>query len=265
MLLLVVAAGCAAKIERPAAPVLLAYGGVTGERRFYDLKQTLRGRITLQGMPQLMVIKLQARVEEHIESVSADGKRRVRMTYDFSPPEINGIAVESEKFPRRVETLLLRAPSGEIDQLESDQPPSSLWGWAAWPPGGEFPLLPRRQVNQGETWERLQMVPLAGGGELQVATSGSFLGMERSGSKDARVARLSINGRINLVKPIGIEELGLETFRLKYSGTVTFAIDGGVVIESRREGLVQVKGWSNHARMEGRVRFTSVLKQVLHP
>jgi len=260
LVLLGLLGGCTVGPIQPVEPVTLAYGGAEGVTSRYELKQMLKGRMALGGMPQLMVVRMRARVEEKVERVAADGRRLVRIVYAFSPPVINGMAFKSGDLPQRIEVLVLRAPSGETEQLNSDAVALGFQDLALRVLGLSLPLLPRAGVVPGEEWEREWEIPAPGGGGFRAIASGALLEMEPREGAEGGVARLAVKGEVRLARPG--ERAALEKFELDYSGKSRFAVAEGRLIESRQSGMIRMKGRAGDLPVSARLRFTTVLKPV---
>ena len=234
---------------------MLAYGGAEGETRSYSLEQTLRGRIALGGMPQLMVIRISGRIEERIERIAEDGRRLTRVRYEFEPPLVNGMAVPVETVPPVMEALLLRSPAGDVERLGSNRGLSGLLGMALKALGVSFPVLPEAGVLPGEKWEIERQ---AGKGRFVSTGAGEFLGLIEEEEPAAPVAALRTEGGMRLEDPV--KAAGLERFEIDHSGEVRFAVEAGKVVESRQKGMIRMKGRAEKLKFEARVRFRTVLK-----
>jgi hypothetical protein len=266
-----VLAGCAGKLQKPDGPVALAYGGAAGEKHAYEVELTLRGQVALQGVPQLVAMKLAGRLQERIDEVRKDGSRRVSLIYDFSPLEVNGMIAGEEQFPRHLEIAAVRSRTGEVESPagqslagQGSAADSGALGWTMRFLCGLTPLLPASPVMPGEKWETVRSAPAPGGGEFRILADGVLKGMIPDISPVAgagRIAKLSAGGSVVLVKPASGD--GLELFHLEYTGDAGFGLAGGCVVEAKREGRIRMKARNGSNRVEARLGFTSTLKAAV--
>jgi hypothetical protein len=254
--LAVIFAGCGRQSVRPAGPVLLAYGGEPGSTRVYDLELVLRGRITMAGIPQLVVLNVKGKLRETVEGIGPGGARTVRLNVDLDPPEINGVPMDASGMPRSAGALFLRGPSGELLPAPDAPAPGELWGWMAPFLGGIFPLLSPEPVEEGGKWEKTHSLS-SGAGKLDITFTGSVANAERVRGA-GRIAWLSTSGAITLPEPV--KKAGLEQFSLTYDGTMKFAVDEGRVIESFQSGDVRLKGGSGKSPVEARAKYSLTMK-----
>ena len=258
----VIMAGCGRQSVRPPGPVLLSYGGAPGSTRLYDMELVLRGRITLAGMSQLVVLNVKGKLMERVEgsepspALPAPGARIVRLNVDLDPPEINGVPMDTAGMPRSASALFLRGPSGELLPAPEAPVPGELWGWMAPFLGGIFPLLSPEPVEEGGKWEKTHSLS-SGAGKLDIVFTGSVANVERVRGA-TRIAWLSTSGAITLPEPA--KKAGLEQFSLTYDGTMKFAVDERRMIESFQSGDVRLKGSSGKSPVEARAKYSLTVK-----
>jgi hypothetical protein len=227
--------GCSLGIGQPAARQLLAYAGNSGDSAKYIARQKLRGRIALNGMPQLAVIESRTQLTEAIEQVYSDGRRRIRLLYGLDSLEVNGARAGIEEKWRNIEIELMRIPAGRSEIVSIPKGAEEALGWMMQSLEMFFPVLPDFPVAAGESWKESTRTQM---GDVIVATesSGELLGFESVEGERCATIGLELSVRTE-GKTKGTS---LGRFDLSLKGKVHFSVAGGYVMRARHRGRMDI-------------------------
>jgi len=251
------AASCGQKKSvQVSASIPLVYGGAVGSSSSWAMEQVFKGKIMSGGMPQLMVIRAHASLTETVEEAGDGGWKKVRLATKMEPLDVNGMRMEVGGMPPNVETVAMRAPSGDIKELEKAPGGKDVLAWVARSLGSTFPILPPAPVLPGEKWEKRTDIDAPFGGTFETVTIGVLDGFEEVDG--VKCARLKMEGGVNLTgSPKGAE---VEVFRLEYHGVVRFDTAAGRVVDSTQSGNLNVRAHMGKVPIEALMIFESTLK-----
>ncbi len=256
---LLLLSGCAGAPRVAEKSYVLAYGGTPGQVSRYVAEQTLRGRVSTQGMPQLVVIKTKSRVSQTVKQVLARGRRRVVVKFGITFVEINGAQLEVADDWRNIKTELVYAPSGIVEEEKSDDS-AAIYAWIAKGLETFFPVFAERAVYVGEQWTRSVR---SGQGKEGID---SKMVMTFSGFEDVdglNCAKLEIQGSARGSNPDASE--GVRDLDLEYSGIAHFDPVSGRLIRAKQKGSLRAQADSQGMSVEARLNFIAQIRVAAGP
>lgn len=251
--------GCAGAPRVGEKSYLLVYGGKSGQVSRYSAEQTLRGRVSTQGMPQLVVIKTKSKVSRTVKEILDRGRRRVAVKFGIVSIEINGARIEAADDWRNIKAELVYAPSGTVEE-EKSKDSGEMHAWIAKGLETFFPVFPEKAVRVGERWSRSARV-----GRSQEGMDSKMV-ITFSGFEDIdglTCARLDIEGSVRGSNPGDLEGVG--DLDLDYSGVTYFEPVAGRLIRARQKGSFRAKAKSQGMSVEARLNFIAQIKLATDP
>ncbi len=232
--------GCAIGAGQYGDKELLAYAGAEGDRASYVARQTLRGRITLNGMPHLAVIETKAILSEAVEGIYPDGSRRIALSYGVESLEVNGAQAEIASELKDLRFGFLRSEAGKIGEVSVAGPAGEGLGLMMQSLEMFFPAFPAYPVSVGERWKQNSRVRM---GDSSVATesSGKLLRFEEVEGVRCAVIGFELNSQAEEEAKEGAPaDAVLRSFQLSLSGKFHFAAPGGYVVKASHRGRMKL-------------------------
>ncbi len=249
--------GCAGGAGQPGGKELLAYAGSPGDSASYVARQTLRGRISLNGMPHLAVIETRAALSETVSEVRSDGSCRIGLSYMLDSLEVNGASAEIEERLRDLKFEFLRLRTGKIKEIGAAEGTAEALGLMLQSLEMFFPVFPSSPVGIGDSWKESSRMRM---GETFVETesSGELLGFENLEGIRCAVIGLELSARTTG----DAGKAPLQQFGLSLKGKVHFAAPGGHVVRARHRGRMDIDASRGALPVDAELMFVADFERL---